>query len=318
MYCTIGGFTLDDTILPTGEVRWAAPGGNALYSALGARFWADDVSIVALVGEDYPEEYLDRLLDAGLDISCVARVDSPSFHVWILHEGGGRRQIVYRLDSGTNEYLDPSPEHLSDRCLQAKGVHICPILGSSQARLMETLFENSAPTFLDLIDIPNQIDPREGHRMDLWSRLRALIPSIEEARVVWGERPLGMLVEEIRAVGSESFAIKLGEKGSVVGGQDGPVYHIPAIPTNSVDPTGAGDAYCGGFMVGLEEFDDPVEAGLRGTVSSSFVIEDFGALHALNVDRSQVQNRLESLRRQVMEFKEPISRIEDLVEVAND
>lgn len=306
MYYTIGGFTLDDTVLPNGEIQWSAPGGNALYSAIGARMWGAPVGIISPVGEDYPQNYLDELDAHGINISCVCRIPYPSFHVWILHETQNRRQIIYRLDSGINKYLDPKPDHLPDAISDAKGVHICPILGSSQGVLMEHLFSRNVPTFLDLIVIPEQIDVKNGHRQGIWPKLRALLPSIEEVKGIWGDLPLEVLISRMAEVSPPFFAIKMGSKGCLVRKpSDGQLYHVPAFPANVVDSTGAGDAFCGGFMVGLQETGNPIEAALCGSVSASFVIEGFGAMHALKVSPIEAMKRADFLRTSVhpLDFK---------------
>jgi ribokinase len=59
--------------------------------------------------------------------------------------------------------------------------------------------------------------------------------------------------------------------------------------------TGAGDSFCGGFSVGYLKTGDAVEAAFYGTVSASFVIEGFGGLHALKIDRAQAKKRLTKL-----------------------
>jgi cytidine kinase len=303
MYYTIGGFTLDDTVLPTGEVRWAMPGGNALYSAIGAKLWGAAVGIVAPVGQDYPQEYLNKLELFGFNLTGVCRISHPSFHVWVLHEGDGKRQIIYRLDSGLNTFLDPRIDQLPPQVTDATGVHICPILGASQAALLKYLLPRGVPVSLDLIEIQNQIDVINGHEIGLWHQLRAFMPSIEEVKALWGDLPLKKLVKKIEEAGPEIFAIKLGRAGCLVRNrQDGLIYHVPAYPTKAIDATGAGDSFCGGFMVGLQESDDPVQAAIQGTVSASFLIEDFGALHALGISRQQVQERFEFLRPKVKLF----------------
>jgi ribokinase len=304
MYYSIGGFTLDDTVLPDGEIRWAAPGGNALYSAVGAKLWGSEVGMITPVGRDYPQEYLDALSVRGFDITGVRRIDHPSFHVWVLHEGNGQRQIIYRLDSGTNRVLDPKPEDLSSKVYKAKGVHICPILGFSQSVLAENLVKEGVPVFYDLIAIQGQIDVMVGQNREIWPKLQAFLPSVEEVRALFGDLPLPDLLEKLYEVGPELFAVKLGSWGSIVRNpKDGDYYHIPAYPTRFVDGTGAGDAFCGGFMVGFQETGDAVQAALYGTVSASFLIEDFGALHALDVKKEQVQERFNYLSRKVDLFK---------------
>lgn len=304
-YCTIGGFTLDDTVLPTGEVRWAAPGGNALYSAVGARLWGVEVGIAALVGSDYPQSHLDRLAAVGFDLSGVRRVDHPGFHVWILHEGGNRRQIVYRLDSGRNEDLDPQAEGLPSHYLAARGMHICPIRSDSQMGLMLSLLQRQVPLFLDLIVIPSQIESDWSQHRELWPQLRAFLPSLEEVRAIWGQHSLAELVAQVKAACATFFAIKMGSWGCVVGDAvGGALYHIPAYPATAVDTTGAGDAFCGAFMVGLQETGSVLEAALFGSVSASLVIEGFGALHALDIPAEVMHQRLEYLRPRVRPLEE--------------
>lgn len=305
MYYTIGGFTLDDTVTPDGNVQWAAPGGNALYSAIGAKFWSPKIGIITPIGNDYPNEYLDLLSKAGFDLSGIRQIDHPSFHVWILHEGGGKRQIIYRLDSGKNTFLDPGVNDLPSNLSNIKGVHICPILGDSQANIMRTLFDHKIPTFLDLIAIPDQIDVTQGHNPALWKKLRAFIPSLEEVIALFGKLPLALLLEKLEKIAPEIFAVKLGHRGSIVRNpSDKSYYYIPAYPTNVVDATGAGDSYCGGFMVGLQELNNPIKAALYGTISASFLIEGFGALHALDITNEQANERLNYLQKQVKRLSE--------------
>jgi sugar/nucleoside kinase (ribokinase family) len=74
-------------------------------------------------------------------------------------------------------------------------------------------------------------------------------------------------------------AIRLGAAGSLVGTAGGERWHVPAVPTRVVDVTGAGNAYCGGFLVGLAEGLPPPEAALRAAVSASFALEQFGLPH---------------------------------------
>lgn len=299
MVFTVGGFTLDDTVLPYGEIRWSAPGGNALYSAIGAHIWSEEVGIVALVGQDYPKAHLDRLAQAGFNLDGVRRIDHPSFHVWILHEGNGRRQIVYRLDSGDNQHLDPEPEDVpAEYRKSAVAAHICPILGSSQAALQRALIGNGLSVYLDLIQIQGQIDVNEGHDIERWPDLTALLPSIEEVQAIWGNLPLNQLLDEFREVAPSIAAVKMGSRGALVM-HGAETYHVPAFPVDVLDATGAGDTFCGGFMAGMESAGDPIEAAIRGTVSASFAIEDFGALHVLDADLAEAEQRAQWVRNRV-------------------
>ncbi len=304
-YYTIGGFTIDDTVLPSGQTLIGAAGGNALYSAIGAKLWSKSVGIIALIGDDYPQPHIDRLAAAGFDLIGVRRVAHPNFRVWILHEAKARRQIIYHLNSGRNEYLDPHIEDLPPGCAAARGVHICPILAASQASLMEHFLDHGVPLFLDLIVIPQQIERHSANDDAAWKRLHGFLPSIEEVKALWGDRPLASLLATLRLVGPPCFTVKLGDVGSLVRNpSDATIYYVPAYATRAIDTTGAGDAYCGGFMVGFQETGDALEGALRGTISASFVVEDFGGLHALDVPLQTAQARLGQLRAQVRAISE--------------
>ncbi len=305
MYYTIGGFTLDDTVLPDGTIEWSAPGGNALYSAIGAKFWDEAIGIITPVGENYPQGYLDLLTQQGLDISGVRRINYPNFHVWILHEGGGKRQIIYRLDSGKNAFLDPAIADLPKTINGAEGVLICALPGVTQANLVEYLINKNVPTYLDLIVIPDQIDVSQGHKVELWKHLAGFLPSIEEVKALFGDLALADLLEKLQTIAPDLHAVKMGHHGCVVHNpDDGKYYHVPAYPAKVVDATGAGDSFCGGFMVGMQKTGNATEAAMCATISASFLIEGFGALHALSVTKEQVLDRLNYLRPLVRELSE--------------
>jgi ribokinase len=91
--------------------------------------------------------------------------------------------------------------------------------------------------------------------------------------------------------------VKLGGEGSLVFAPylDHPM-HVPAVSVQSVDPTGAGDAFCGAFAVSYGQDGDLLEAACRATVAASFVVEQRGALAVLPFDCSAAEQRLALLR----------------------
>ena len=102
------------------------------------------------------------------------------------------------------------------------------------------------------------------------------------------------------ALGPRGIGVKMGARGMRLLLQGGKNWtQIPAFSTQVVDPTGAGDAFCGGFLVGLAQSGSLVQAALYGAVSASFIIEDFGVLHALKIDSDQAHSRLRQLQVQV-------------------
>lgn len=299
---TIGGTTLDDTVSPDGIYHPAAPGGNAIYSAVGINVWSEGVGVVSVVGQDYPQAYLEALEDGGINISGIKRVAQNGLHLWILYENMGKhRQIIFQKDSGVFESeIDPAPDQIPEAYLGVKFAHLSACGFNSQQKLAAFFHQKNLPYAYDIAQasIPGNSDDWKTnqalHHCDL------LLPSIEEIRMIWGDRPLIPLFEELSRFGPKVIAVKTGKAGSLVydpGKQT--LVKIPVYPVEVVDPTGAGDAYCGGFLAGYYETGDPVEAGLRGTISASFAIEDFGALHFLKVTKAEKEKRLNALRKQV-------------------
>src|SRR5262249_52314483 len=96
--------------------------------------------------------------------------------------------------------------------------------------------------------------------------------------------------------GPRVVVLRLGEAGSLVAGQDGRAVAVPACPVaRVVDVTGAGNAHCGGFLLGLAQTGDLGQAGRYGAVSASFALEQFGAVFPLEGLRARAEQRLEAL-----------------------
>ncbi len=310
----VGSFTLDDMVLPDGRTMFCVSGGNALYAAIGARIWKKDIGLITRVSSSYPESNLKLLQIYDLDIKGVHRIGKDDIRLWILYEGERSRQILYRLDSGSIDNLSPRQTDLPEEYTFSQCAHMCGIPLRYQMEWAENLNSLKIPFSTDLIPIPQLFNQPEIASVRNFTFLRNIpifLPSIEEVRAIWGAIPLLPLLKTISAHGPKIVAVKMGSKGSVVyDSTSDRFYKIPIIPVEVVDTTGAGDAYCGGFMVGISESKDALEASLKATVSASFVVEGYGALHALNAKTEIAHQRLKQLRESIIEIKEsdPIDR----------
>jgi ribokinase len=92
---------------------------------------------------------------------------------------------------------------------------------------------------------------------------------------------------------------KLGSDGALVHEKGSAFWHVPALPVQVVDVTGAGDAFCGGFMADFVQRGDPVRAAITGTVSASLCVQDYGALHMLRATEDEIDHRAALLRNYV-------------------
>lgn len=299
-YFTIGNITLDDIVLPDGTVRFGSFGGGAIYSAVGARIWSSergDIGVVSRVGAEYPQENIDQLHDAGLDIRGVTRVDLPTIRCWLLYEGARNRQIVFRLYSGRSPELDPKHFEVIPEYLNASFVHIAPMAVSSQLEMVGLLRSRKIPFSLDLTVVGSEVDPKEIINLDGLRGCDIFLPSFQEVQAIWDSQPLHLLLENISRAGPKVIAIKMGDQGSIVYDVHADRgFRVPIVPVEVVDTTGAGDAYCGGFMVGFHKTNDALEAALMGTVSASYAIQGYSAWQMLQADISKAQDRLDRVK----------------------
>jgi ribokinase len=135
--------------------------------------------------------------------------------------------------------------------------------------------------------------------------LTAFLPSEGKLRsLFWGQtNDLWAMLESIGSYGSEIVVVKRGSQGQAVYDVKGHhKWEIPAYPARPADPTGAGDAFCGGFLAGYKLTYDPLEAALHANVSASLKVEGTGAFYPLSVLEGLAAARLSSLRDLVREI----------------
>lgn len=311
-------------IPPQGRPLLDAPGGNLLYAAAGARLWNDTVSLLARVGEDYPQEWLRTFQQKKIYPQGVKIVPGPmdlrTFMVYTDPQSYQRTNPVAHFarlglpfPKGLLGYQAPQNEQNSraranidsprlseipTEYYTAKAVHLAPLDLLTHQQLA-TAFRQRGATYVT-------IDPGTGYMNanylnDLRSLLQgitAFLPSEDEVRALfWGRtNDLWEMAETLASFGCDIIAIKCGGRGQVVYDRiSNKKWEIPAYPSRYVDPTGAGDAYCGGFLAGYAATLDPLQAALQGNISSSFAIEGSGAFYLLDSMPGLAQARLHSL-----------------------
>jgi ribokinase len=273
-----GNLSLDDTVTPTGSFP-DAPGGDALYASIAVAQWGGTAEILTVVGDDYPPAYLDRMVAAGIDIKLVRETVGPTVHYRVTYAADGNRTFEWL--GAEERLLLTSPIETDYAALTgADWLHLAamPIeaheVGIAAARAA---------------GVPASLDPHEDYIVGFDDRLRALVdgavfmPSELEVRLLFPDidivDPIGFgfaAAERLDTWEPAVVAVKLGDRGSVVR-RDGHSVLVPALPTRVVDPTGAGDAYCGGFVVGWLVTRHPVVAAACGTVAAAETIGMFGA-----------------------------------------
>ena len=133
----------------------------------------------------------------------------------------------------------------------------------------------------------------------------AFLPSEDEIRnLFWGRTTdLWEMAETLANFGCEIIVIKRGGRGQLVYERSNEMkWEIPAYPSRLVDSTGAGDAFCGGFLAGYAATLDPLQAAMWGNISASFAIEGSGAFYLLDSLPGLAQARLQSLSSMVRQI----------------
>jgi sugar/nucleoside kinase (ribokinase family) len=289
----VGSVALDDVEAPAGRVKGVL-GGAASYFSVAARYFSP-VSIVGVVGTDFPTEHVEFLEGRGVDVRGLVRTEGRTFR-W-----GGRyldslneRETLF-TDLGVFEGFQPAlPEALRD----APFVFLANIHPALQ---QDVLDQARAPRFsaMDTMNFWIESTPEELART--LSKVKALVINDEEAQQLTGLRNLVRAAEEIRERGPEIVIIKRGENGAMLFDDEG-IFAAPAFPLLEVqDPTGAGDSFAGGFVGALAREGSTAPEALRraiiyGSAMASFCVERFSLDRFRELRPDEVEMRFKEFR----------------------
>lgn len=326
-YLLIGQLTRDYIILPNGEALIDVPGGNALYASVGLMAWEPEPApaIIARVGEDYPQEWLDKFKSWGLNTTGVRilpeAVDVRTFTAFLdrttrLHDDPvahfarlgipfPKTLFGYR-NSSANTHSRTRLQNISLRqgdiplsFLDANVAHFCPQDYLTHS-LLPAVLRQAEFTTITLDPSPGYMTPTFWDDVPaLLTGLTAFLPSEEEIRALFHGRTndLWEMAEALAAYGCEIIVIKRGERGQLLYiSSSRSRWDVPPYPARVKNPLGAGDAFCGGFLAGYRRTFDPVEAVLHGNISASLVMEGDSVDYALDALPGLAEARLQSLR----------------------
>jgi len=329
-YIITGQLRRDYAILPSGKVLLDVPGGNLIYAAAGLTLWEPEPppGLVARVGEDYPQEWIDNFEKNGFDtrgIHVLAEaLDLRSFYTYaernlrlmddpVTHFSRlglefpktllGYRPPTLNLDSRTK--LSPTSIRQGDIIpdyLDATAAHICPVDYLTHT-LLPAVLRQAGFTTTTMDPSPGYMNPTYWDNIPaLISGLTAFLPAEEEVRALFHGRSSNLweMAEALADYGCEFIVIKRGEGGQLL--YDSATHsrwEIPAYDARVYDPTGAGDAFCGGFLAGYRRTFDPLQAVLHGNISASITVEGYGVFYALDALPGLAQARLDALRQAV-------------------
>lgn len=294
---TVGWLTVDDIVLGDGTCRKDVLGGGALYSAVGAQIWNDAVAIHSVTGRPYVDYVRGGIEARGIDASAIGTVEGNGLQLWLLHESDTHKQQVPKLSSSSAAEMDHARGPLPLDLQSALGFHIAPQspAGSlSNAERLHALPGRPVVT-LDLLS-DRFIDATLYRDLRFLHHVTAFLPSEAEVERIWTPPDLRRWMRQQATAHGCHIVMKCGEQGSLVCAADnGEVVPIPAYPARVIDTTGAGDAFCGGFLAGLVADHPLIECAAMGTVSASYVVEACGALATARPASEDRRRRLETV-----------------------
>lgn len=291
----VGEISLDDVVVEDQHVDWKQAGGGALYSAIGASLWAES-AICSTVGADYPQVLLNKINSFGIDISAINQTtECGSLGLWLLYESSGDRHQFEKASGGKFDQLDALRPSLVNFSNSVAGFHLAPQSSSGHRSALEQVKDLPGMITLDIL-VESYIDTSVYLQPEFLNRVDAFLPSNYEVLALWGHDDAPKLRKQLHLLGFKGvLVIKRGPDGVDVVSSNG-VVNVPAVNVNVLDVTGAGDAFCGGFLAGLISSGDPITAAAQGVVSASFIVETRGAVAALNsLNKEKAQNRFDNV-----------------------
>lgn len=282
-----------DTVKAPGGSVDEGLGGSATYFALAASLFAP-VAVVAVVGDDFPEEAFQIFVERGVDCAGLERRAGRTFRWCGRYEDDVNVAITEKTELGVfDEFRPVVPESCRDHPYVALG-NIDPLL---QLAVLEQL---NGPRFVAVDTMNYWIDRQRDDLAEVIARADVLVVNDAEAKMLGGEANLLAAMTCLLELGPRYVLAKKGEHGAVLMARDFE-FVLPAFPLREVaDPTGAGDTFAGGFLGYLAASDDTSPANLcravaYGATVASFAVEGLGISRLAKLTRDEVEERLERL-----------------------
>ncbi|MFZ5801674.1 MAG: PfkB family carbohydrate kinase [Candidatus Omnitrophota bacterium] len=290
----IGTVAVDSVETPYGN-RGAVMGGSASYFSYAASFFTP-VALVAVVGDDFPEEYRKVLKERPIDLGHLKTVRGKTFHWKGKYENDMNSAIT--LETHLNALLDFDPEWNLPK--PPEFLFLANIDPTLQAKVLDR-FRSEKPRYVACDTMNFWIQSKKKDLLEILKRVDCLILNDGEARALTGLSNLVQAAETIQRMGPRHLVIKKGEHGVLLFyGRDQAA--MPALPLKKVfDPTGAGDTFAGGMIGYLAsrkkvDFQNFKKAAAYGTVMASFTVQDFGLENLRRIRARDLKVRLEVFR----------------------
>lgn len=285
----VGSVALDSVETPFGKAERVLGGSAVFFSAAATVF--GPVRVVGVIGDDYPVEELDFLAARGADLAGVERREGESFF-WAgrYHDDLNNRDT---LETRLGVFADFEPV-IPERFRDSPHVFLGNIAPTLQHRVLDQV---ESPELVACDTMNYWIEGSRKELLALLERVDVLLVNDAEARMLADEPNLLKAARWIQDRGPRTVVVKKGEHGAVLF-EDGWVFFVPGYPLETVyDPTGAGDAFAGGFLGylasnGVRTADELRRAMVYGSAIGSYSVERFSIDRFRDLTPDDVRGRV--------------------------
>lgn len=291
-FLTVGSVAFDAIETPFGKTDKII-GGAGTYIALSASYFIPNQNIVSVVGEDFPDEMLEKLVQRGVNLDGLQIIQGGKTFFWsgkYHNDMNSRDTLITELN--VLEHFDPIiPSSYQNASFL--------LLGNLSPQVQKTVIERLKvrPKLIAMDTMNFWMDIAMNELLETIKLVDVLIINDEEARQLSKEYSLVKAARKIRNLGPKYLIIKKGEHGALLFYKD-EVFFAPALPLEEIfDPTGAGDTFAGGFMGYLASKDDisfenMKRAVIAGSAMASFCVEEFGTIKLENLTNEVINERI--------------------------
>jgi len=324
-FLIVGQLRREFIITLAGKAFLDIQGGSLLYAATGTSIWENGIGLIGRTGENYPPEWLDQIEANGFDCRGIHMIadsleqrsfyahtdfdtcarDNPVSHFARLGMAFPRSLLGYtNLDAKLDNRFSTSPitiriNDIPSDYLDASAAHLCPLDFVSHTMLPSILRQGNVST-ITIDPAASYMDPSFWNDIpSLLKGVSAFLPSEDRLLSLFQGRTTDLweMAEALAAYGCDIIVIKRGLRGQLLYEHTTHSrWIIPAYPARVVDPTGAGDTFCGGFLAGYHSTYSPLEGVLTGNISASLKVEGTGAFYGIDTLPGLAKARLEALR----------------------
>lgn len=294
---SIGTVAFDSIESPYGKVDRII-GGSCPYISLAASFFHQPIQVVAVIGEDFPKEYLNKLSDKGIDLKGLQLKPGEKSFYWSgkYHKNlNSRDTLVTELNVLENFIPIIPDEYQSCDFLMLGNL-------SPQVQLQAIKNLKNRPKFIVMDTMNFWMDIAMDELKAVMKEVDLISINDEEAEQLTGEHSIRKAAKKILTMGPKYLIIKKGEHGALLFyGEE--MFYCPALPLEEVfDPTGAGDTFAGGFIGYLAKsgdisFENMKKAVVHGSALASFCVEKFGTERLFEISENELEDRVAQFRR---------------------